>query len=71
MRSLISGCLEEDFFAIHSFTVTHSGCLFGPPSHTDNSLPLQGEKIIPMRRKFAFYSTWELFENNDAGNSQF
>lgn len=50
------GALKRTFFAIHSFTVTRSGCLFGPTSHTANNMPLQGEKMIPVRRKFAFCS---------------
>lgn len=79
MRSLISGCLEEGVLpSIHSFVrsfrVTCSGCLFGPPSHTANSTPLRGEKVITVKIKFAFLQlscTWELFEISYAGNSLF
>lgn len=60
---------------IYSFRVTCSGCLFEPPSHTaNNSMPLWGEKMIPVERKFGFLQlscTWQLFENSYAGNSLF
>lgn len=60
--------LGENFFC---HPVTHSGCLFGPTSLRAKNMPLQGEKVMPIRRRFASRGTWELFENNSAGNSLF
>lgn len=58
--------LGENFFC---HPVTRSGCLFGPTSLRAKNMPLQGEKVMPIRRRFASRGTWELFENSSAGNS--
>lgn len=58
--------LGENFFC---HPVTRSGCLFGPTSLRAKNMPLQGEKVMTIRRRFASRGTWELFENSSAGNS--